>query len=936
MAILSSLVPDGIGGSALSTLAVSGQASTVAVGNSIPESPNDGTAKHSKIAPGMLVNGRYEVTEAIGQGGMGIVHRVRDRLHPDRDVALKTIRCDAAKLGQIGLFKAEFQTMTKLRHPHVAGVLDFERVEGTVDYFMTMEYIAGRDLLQVTQEADLDVIVEHTVSLCRALSYVHSRGIVHLDLKPDNVLVDGDGCLKVLDFGLAGVSQLQQGAVVGGTPRYMAPEMIDRNFVDHRADLYALGIIIYQLLCRRTPFAGKTPEALLEQHKTAPVVFDQEGQHIPQWLRQIIVKLCAKEPASRFQNANAVIDAINEGSGQRFAVETSATRESYVLSARFVGREAQLRTIQRFIDNRMQQRAGNKASLLVSGPGGIGKTRLLQEVRHHAQLKGTVFIDAHCHRGDHGSYGAWVNVIRSAVVLANAIGKASWVARCAAQLVKIDPTLVGEITYDEPEPLADERAEQLRMMEQITGFLCDLADAHPFILCFHDMHWARRGTTDLFTYLARRIALNDHNGETSGLALLVSARDDESQGYADAALAELHQQDKLERTTLGPLLESEIAEVVSSMFGLDQTPVAFVERVVREAQGNPFFVQEVMRVLVDNGSVSIRNGQWTTASDIGEFEIPGSIREVFLRRVSFLTDPARWLLDHLALLARPTEVDVLQAALGLAAEEIHTLLTDLLQRQLVVPVSEGAAVRFQVAHDRMRETLYDEMDVETRRRGHRALAATIERIYGREPGPHLLDLAEHHWGGQSGEAALTCAVAGGNYAIETHATEDAIVMFERALELLPRFPEYSGLELELVEKLGDGYASTGRDYDEAIQRYESVLKRVTENVSTARMLRKIGGVRFVTGKLMVANLSLWRAVELLKGDAQSKNYRGGETLMVPITAYAPRFVTGLILKLLIAVSKPYNNPSFEASASVEERRELCKVYALISQLAGFT
>jgi hypothetical protein len=142
-----------------------------------------------ELARGTVVNGRYHIEALAGRGGMGIVYRARDASHPDRPLALKTIVRAATDTGRLARFKAEFQHMTRLRHPNVAEVYDFEPIQHGDDFFFTMEYVEGRDALAATEQSDWSDVVDILVQVCRALSYVHSRELIHFDLKPANILV---------------------------------------------------------------------------------------------------------------------------------------------------------------------------------------------------------------------------------------------------------------------------------------------------------------------------------------------------------------------------------------------------------------------------------------------------------------------------------------------------------------------------------------------------------------------------------------------------------------------------------------------------------------------------------------------------------------------------------------------------------------------------
>jgi serine/threonine protein kinase len=190
-----------------------------------------------------------------------------DPLNPTRQIALKSISRKLIQPELIGRFKAEFRVLTSLHHPIVAKAYGFESLPGNENYFFTMEFVEGRDIFLATEGANWQKVVALLIQVCRALSYVHSRKLIHYDIKPGNIQVGDEGQVKVLDFGLATVKPIGPGGWRGGTPGYMAPELTDPEaLVDNRSDLYSLGIMAYQLHCRQLPFRSHSVSEYLTTH----------------------------------------------------------------------------------------------------------------------------------------------------------------------------------------------------------------------------------------------------------------------------------------------------------------------------------------------------------------------------------------------------------------------------------------------------------------------------------------------------------------------------------------------------------------------------------------------------------------------------------------------------------------------------------------------
>ncbi len=273
---------------------------------------------------GRTIASRYEITERLGTGGMGSVYKAKQ--NPlDRWVALKVIRRDLARDPlAIKRFHREMRAAVRIQHPNTVRVYDYGTAESG-ELFLVMEYLDGQSLSSLLchhQALDPGRIDHIGLQIAKALAAAHTEGIVHRDLKPQNiVLLDHYGdrdFVKVLDFGLARFTEQLSGddsltltSDYGllGTPHYMSPEQISGELVDHRADLYALGVLLFRLATGHEPFTAKTAPAILAKHlhDTPPLASAVAKNPIPQWLDRLIQRLLEKDPAQRPQSADEVI-----------------------------------------------------------------------------------------------------------------------------------------------------------------------------------------------------------------------------------------------------------------------------------------------------------------------------------------------------------------------------------------------------------------------------------------------------------------------------------------------------------------------------------------------------------------------------------------------------------------------------------------------------
>jgi TolB-like protein/tetratricopeptide (TPR) repeat protein/predicted Ser/Thr protein kinase len=270
--------------------------------------------------------GHYQITAAIGAGGMGEVYRAADT-KLGRDVALKVLLAPMARDPEfLARFKREARAVAALNDPHIVTIYSVEEAEGI--HFLTMELVEGPSLKTLIAESGLAVerIVEIGAALAEALAAAHEKGIVHRDLKPANIMVTADGRVKVLDFGLAKDSFMANSAgatatsadytkvgMVMGTPAYMSPEQVAGRAIDHRTDIFSLGIVLYEMTSGRRPFLGSSPAALASaiQCDAPPPLSELRGD-LPEELELLIHHCLEKSAGERFSSARELCGALRE------------------------------------------------------------------------------------------------------------------------------------------------------------------------------------------------------------------------------------------------------------------------------------------------------------------------------------------------------------------------------------------------------------------------------------------------------------------------------------------------------------------------------------------------------------------------------------------------------------------------------------------------
>ena len=270
------------------------------------------------LRPGAVFQSRYEVIAPLGRGGMGMVFRAHDRVL-DETVAIKVLRPDVAQDPRMGeRFRSEIKLARKVRHRNVCAIHDYGEDQGLL--YISMEMVEGVDLKRTLRDGGplpparaFDV----SMQIAEALQAVHDAGIVHRDLKTPNIMIDAAGCARLMDFGVA--KRLGEGTFtttghVVGTPEYMSPEQAQGHAVDARSDIYALGVVVYEIFTGEVPFRGETPISTILKHINDPPPLDKTA--LPIAVRGVLRRALAKDPAARYSTAREMGEALSEARAQ--------------------------------------------------------------------------------------------------------------------------------------------------------------------------------------------------------------------------------------------------------------------------------------------------------------------------------------------------------------------------------------------------------------------------------------------------------------------------------------------------------------------------------------------------------------------------------------------------------------------------------------------
>ena len=714
-----------------------------------------------------LLNDRYRIEDELGQGGMGTVHRAFDTTL-EREVAVKLVTgYEMETEGRARLLK-EAKSIAQLNHPNIVTVFDAGEMDQAP--YIVMELIEGSSLHDQPPE-DLGALVRITEQICLALEHAHQRGIVHRDLKPENVLIDSEGTAKLMDFGIARsmTSRMTTKGRIEGTVFYMAPELALGQEYDGRADLYALGVMLYELSTGELPFQHGDPVAVISQHLHAPVVPPRaKDSDIPPELDQLVVQLTEKAPEDRPASAAKVIEALREpGLLDPTSDEKQLSTLDRIVRGRMIGREAEFDKARELW---YEATEGKSQILLVSGEPGVGKTRLLREIITQSGVTGARVLGSASYAEGGPPYSPFKKILREVLPKASQNGF-NLPDPVVADLLSLAPEFRAQFPDIPANPSEDPQSDQHRLFESFFVFLATLSQHTPLLIYLDDAHWSDSGSLNLFRHLARQLG-------SQPIMLLATYREielDEARPLNEV-LQDIGREPQTTRLKLNRLTLSETENLLASFFQEDVTS-EFVEGIYRETDGNPFFIEEVCKALVESGQVFHTDDGWdrTGMSEIG---IPQSVRVAIQSRVGKLSPETQEVLSQAAVLGREFEFETLLAAAEVNEDSIIDALEEAERAQLLDKRSENGRAIFYFSHALIPSTLVEGLRILQRRRLHRRAAEALEEHDSENYpaiGMHLLEA------GQT-EEGVDYLLLAGDQARSLFAHQEAIDSYLQALD----------------------------------------------------------------------------------------------------------------------------------------------------------
>jgi predicted ATPase/signal transduction histidine kinase/ActR/RegA family two-component response regulator len=724
----------------------------------------------------------YRLRARIHETSTTIVYRA-EREQDRRPVVLKILRRDAATPSAIARYRHELDVLESLRLPGVIEVLGLEMVQGLP--VLVLEDFGAESLARLhrPQRLGLDRVLELAVRIAEILGELHDSGTIHRDVNPANILLaPATGELKLADFG-ASVRITREPPTPAdltaqiGTLAYMAPEQTGRmnRPVDHRADFYALGVTLYELCTGHLPFESPDMLELVHSHLARqPVPAHTREPAVPEILSDIIARLMAKMPEDRYQSARGCAHDLRRcqaelqahGRIERFPLGGSDFFERFQIPARLYGRDLEIETLHAALAHVL---AGRKELALVAGYSGIGKSVLVKELAAPGVRGAARFIEGKFDQYRRNvpysalasAFGALVDQLltepeerlaRWRQALHSALGATGQV------LVEVIPDLAFLIGPQPPVPRLGPAESENRFNVVFQSFLEVLCTAeHPLILFLDDLQWADAATLRLLALM-----MNDPN--VVYLLIVGAYRDNE----VDAAHPLAQTLDRLqsehvaiERIALGPLSSDHVSQLLADTLPRSTGDRrALAELVVAKTEGNPFFVNQFLRTLDQDGLLyfdrAARGWRWDLAA-IQALGITDNVVDLMITRIRRLPAPTQNVLELAACIGNAFDLDTLATICEDSPSATYRHLLPAIEMGLLqpllapelrpgtdhdVPALLVGAHAF--AHDRVQQAAYALIPEPERPAIHLRIARLLDRAFTpEEREQRLFELAEH-------------------------------------------------------------------------------------------------------------------------------------------------------------------------------------------------
>ncbi len=831
---------------------------------------------------GSTIDEKFKVLEIIGEGITSFVLKVFD-IRSNREFALKVLKphITSSYIEHIIRFKKEATIINSFDHPNIVKTYGIGEFKGYP--YVIMELLNGTNLSSILLEnkpIKINEALEITLNIAKALEYVHSKGIIHRDIKPANIFItenvlDKSKSVKVLDFGvsiLLDAEELKTPLAISGTWAYMSPEAIGiiNKVLDERSDIYSFGILIYHIFTGKAPIYGADINTIIHMHAAFnPLNPSEVNPDIDITLEKIILKLIAKDPEQRYSTVSGLIYDLNRyiNGGRNFNIGCKDKKKKMSSYISMIERERETQVLLEAIKD-----ASNKkgSTVLIAGESGVGKSRLVREIRSYVYNNNGLFLKGRCINNENKNpYQPFKDIIDDYINkyndydtdmqleetsrLRNVLGD---LGGCITTLNPRTVRILGETARIS---LLEPNRELKRFLITVADFFLNLASKKRFCVIFiDDLQWVDSGSINILEEIVKGVC-------KSNLLVIGTYRDDEvaeNSGIKKFYMKNVNSH-SIQLLKLYPLsydgteklLELSIGECVHDLPG-------FSKYVYTKSGGNPLYATNLIRTLEDNSILVFEDDKWTLNWDaLNDFDLPENIVGIVLKRLANISANQRSALEKAAIIGRNFDAGILEMLSDIGWTELVNILDQISDIQIIEPLTEKGMYIF--THDRIRDAVLEKMSVKETRKLHYKLAEILETLYEDDKEHYFFDIVHHYIESCDRKKALKYVIPAAYKSKESFATEDALRYFKLAEEYVEDYKQLSPNDfIYIYNDMVEAYIIVG-DSDKAVNIAKKILPFYDNALDRAKILSKIGTAYFKKGNFKEAQTYLIEALNLL-------------------------------------------------------------------------
>jgi transcriptional regulator with GAF, ATPase, and Fis domain/serine/threonine protein kinase/Tfp pilus assembly protein PilF len=717
---------------------------------------------------------RYEVLEPIGKGPWSDVYKARDKTL-GKIVALKVGGSALPKDAEVQV-EREFYFLSRFDHPHIVKVFDFGFTEDGHPFF-TMEFVDGIPITQYFK-GFTSQIYSVIGQICQALETIHNQGLVHCDLKPENILIrKGELQAVILDFGFAEEIIQPEARISRGTIGYIAPEVFKGTGADGRADLYSLGLVLYETIGQRRPFGEESPISQLKtQYYSDLPSLRSLDPNIPEELDNLILQLVKKEPQARPASAYDVLESLIRISKATISLPVFEEPRKFILTSGFVGREGILEELKRL----WQKAAGSEGSVVfITGEHGVGKSRFLKEFKFLVQLERASVI----------SYDPIVSGEKTRPFLQH----------LALQIPDLKETDI----------LSPEGNKKYELFE---GLITGLKRLSPLVLLLDDIYLLDPLGLEFFRYLALSIP------ETKILLVATSLCEPEQLDLIKSFILKSH----IHHNTLPSLTQEETTRLATSLLVVMEKPEQMSNWLYERTGGNPLFIYETIRSLIDQSILKRRPKGWILDGErLLSYKPAKRIKELISSRLSNLSLDEIRILRWASAIGRSFGVQLLPEK----DSSKFAVIESLVAKGFLNSVINNGRMEYVFANKTIKELVDEEIKGEERRKIYRQVAERLETVYPENE--VLFELTNAYSGAGVKDKTYYYSLKAAKQGHSAYLLQEALRYYQIAQSLATdrAAPEE---HLIILESIGDIQKQTGL-FSEAIDTYDHAVELLNKD-----------------------------------------------------------------------------------------------------------